>query len=56
MVMLNKENFALGVINNIIIVDKNNIILFIGDIIMDVIYKGEDRTGVDILSDFPGSE
>ncbi|MCK4888834.1 MAG: hypothetical protein KAS97_02820, partial [Candidatus Aminicenantes bacterium] len=56
MVMLNKENFALGVINNIIIVDKNNIILFIGDIIMDVIYKGEDRTGVDILLDFPGSE
>jgi len=56
MVMLNKENFALGVINNIIIVDENNIILFIGDTIMDVIYKGKGRTGVEIFSDFPGSE
>ena len=54
MVTLNKENFALGVINNIIIVDENNIILFIGDIIMDIIYKGEDRTGEEIFSGFPG--
>ena len=56
MVMLNKENFALGVINNIILIDENNIILFIGDIIKNVIYKGEDRTGEDIFSGFPGDE
>ncbi len=54
MVMLNKENFALGVINNIIIINEKNIILFIGDAIMDVIYKGEDRTGEEIFSGFPG--
>ncbi len=56
MVNLNRENFALGVINNIIIVDENNIILFLGDIIMDIIYKGEDRTGEEIFSGFPVHE
>ncbi len=56
MVMLNKENFALGVINNIIIVNEANVILFIGDSIKNVIYQGADKTGSGILEGFPGDE
>jgi len=56
MVMLNKENFALGVINNIIIVNEANVILFIGDTIKDMVYKGTDNTGSCILEGFPGEE
>ncbi len=56
MVMLNKKNFALGVINNIIIVNEFNVILFIGDSIKDELYKGEDNTGSDIFEGFYGDE
>lgn len=56
MVMLNKENFALGVINNIIIVNESNLILFIGDTIKEAVYQGSDKTGSGILEGFPGDE
>jgi len=56
MVMHNKESFALGVINNIIVVDENNVIFFIGDTVRDVIYKGDDKTGAEIFLDFPGNK
>ncbi|MEN8222294.1 MAG: ATP-binding protein [Acidobacteriota bacterium] len=54
--MLNKENFALGVINNIILVNEANVILFIGDAIKNTIYKGSDNTGSDLFDRFPGDE
>jgi len=52
--MLNKENFALGVINNILIIDKKNTIVFIGDNIRDIIYKRENPLGNSVFSEFPG--
>lgn len=52
MVKIKDYNLALGVINNILIIDRNDMILFVGDEIKHDLFKAEPDLGKSILENF----